>query len=234
MSEKDLLGKAIARYLTKNFVKWFSIGFGAALILGTVIGVSFYYGFNPLTDHDPDPDIPFSTRLAEEIASEIPNVVHVIITGNATQAIHERLSWAIIDQEGDNTSYSWNVTAYVMFPADAINFLLSTAEVNEIGTGLVTSITNTERVGTFGVAPYGEDPEPPNMKWSTELYLANYTVILLFIDMEGLILFQTSTWQGDYNIDDTDMQGSAVLLPESAFDDYIQVLKDLFTPHLQI
>jgi len=236
MSKENFLGKVVSRYLTRNFLKWFAIGLGAAMILGTIVGVSVYFGTNTPAGPDPDldPEISFTTRLAEEIESEIPNIVHVEIVGNATQAIHERLIWATIDQIGGSSDYSWNVTAYVMFPDDVIEFILSTSEVDQIGIGLVTSINNTERVGTYGEEPYGDQDEIPNLKWVTELYLENGTVIFLYVNMEGLILYQITTWEGDFQAVNYNMIGSDVLLPESAFDNYIQSLKDLFTPYLEI
>lgn len=234
MSKENSLGKVVSRYLTRNFWKWFAIGLGASIVLGTVVGVSVYFGTNTPAGPDPDPEISFTTRLVEEIESEIPNIVHVEIVGNATQAIHERLIWATIDQIGDSSDYSWNVTTYVMFPDDVIEFVLSTSEVDQIGAGLFTSINNTERAGTYGEEPYSSQDELPDLKWVTELYLENGTVIFLFVNMDGLILYQTTTWEGNFQAVNMNMIGADVLIPESAFDNYIQSLKDLFTPYLEI
>ncbi|MBY9000258.1 MAG: hypothetical protein KGD64_05035 [Candidatus Heimdallarchaeota archaeon] len=234
MSKENFLGKVVSRYLTRNFWKWFAIGIGTAMVLGTVVGVSVYFGTYTPIGPDPDPETSFTTRLGEEMESEIPNVVHIEIIGNATQAIHERLIWATIDQLGDSSSYSWNVSAQVMFPDEVIIFELSTAEVNQIGTGLATSINNTEKDGVYGEDPYGSQDELPNLKWVTELYLENGTVIFLYVNMEGLILYQTTTWEGNFQAVNMNMIGADVLLPESAFDTYIQSLKDIFTPYLAI
>ena len=233
MSKENLMGRIVSRYLTRSFLKWFALGIGVAVMLGTVVGFSIYYGMDSDTVTDPDNGVDLTTRLAEEVGAEIPNVVHVEIIGNATQAIHERLIWATVDQLGDSSDYSWNVTAYCMFPTDIVDFVLSQSEVDTIASGLVTSIENTEKLGIFGEEPYPAEGDLADLKWVTELYLANFTVIYLYINMDGLILFQTSTWEGDFQ-GNQNLIGAYVLSPESAFDSYIQVLKDLFTPHLAV
>ncbi len=231
MSKENSLGKLLSKYWKRSFIKGLAIGIGAAIVVGTVVGVSIY--FSNITPNIPEPNngIPYSTKLAEEIQDEISNVVHVEIIGNATAAIHERLIYSSIERIGDNITYTWNVTAFAMFPNEEVNFVLSTNDVNQIAQGLFESINNTEKVGTYGQDPYPAEGEMPNLKWVTELYLANNTVIFLYINMEGLILFKTTTWYGDFDYD-ANMIGADVLLPESAFDDYIQVLKNLYTPYL--
>ena len=235
MSKENILGRTIRRYLQNNLIKGLAIGIGAAIVIGTAVGLGVYYGviYTPEPGPGPGPGLPFSTNLAVEVQNNIPNVVHVEIVGNATAAIHERLIWGIIDRIGDNQTYTWNVTTYAIFPPDVVNFVLSTFEINQIAGGLFDSINNTERVGTYGVEPYPAVGETPNLKWVTELYLENSTVIFLYINMEGLILYQSTTWYGNFQYD-ANMIGADVLIPESAFDDYIQVLKDLFSPHLDL
>jgi len=239
MSKENLLGRTIGRYLRNNLAKGLAIGIGAALLVGTAVGLGVYYGviYTPEPDPgpgpEPEPELPFSTSLATEVQENIPNVVHLEIIGNGTAAIHERLIWGVVDRIGDNITYSWNVTAYAFFPSDIVNFVLSTNEVNLIAGGLFDSINNTERVGTYGEEPYPAVGELPNLKWVTEIYLENSTVIFLYINMEGLILYQSSTWYDDYQYD-ANMTGADVLVPESAFDDYVLVLQDLFSPHLDL
>ncbi len=236
MSKENLFSRTIARYLRNNFVKGLAIGISAAIVIGTVVGVSIYFSLPPAVP-DPNgngdsPEIPFSTNLAQEIQGAIPNVVYAEIIGNATAAIHPRLIWSWMERIGDNISYTWNVTAEAMFPNEEVNFVLSGNEVGQIAQVLFDSINNTEKVGVYGEDPYPAVGEMPDLKWVTVLCLENTTTIFLYINMEGLILFQTGTWYGDYQYDGN-MIGADVLLPESAFDDYVQVMSDLYTPYLE-
>ncbi len=238
MSKENILGRTIGKYLRNNLVKGLAIGIGAAIIVGTAVGLGVYYGViytpeGPGPGPGPEPELPFSTSLAAEVQGNIPNVVHLEIIGNGTASIHERLIWGVVDRIGDNITYSWNVTAYTIFPVDQINFVLSTNEVNQIAGGLFDSINNTERVGTYGEEPYPSVGELPDLKWVTEIYLENSTVIFLYINMEGLVLYKSSTWYDDFQYD-ANMIGADVLVPESAFDDYILVLQNLFSPHLDL
>lgn len=229
MSDEKILSKAISKSLKGSYIKWLAIGFGIAVVTGGIVGIGVYFGIQDPTTPNPEVD-PFSTQLAESVYALISNVVHVEIIGNASAQINDRLISATFDRIGDNVTYAWNVTAYAIFPSEVINFVLNTNQVNQIGQGLLESINNTERVGTYGVEPYPAVGETPNMKWVTELYLENSTVIYLYIDMENLILFQTETWSGDY-IAEQNMLGAAVLEPESAFDNYVSVLSALFAPY---
>ncbi|MFW9851898.1 MAG: hypothetical protein ACFFDS_03085 [Candidatus Thorarchaeota archaeon] len=231
MSKENSLVNLLSKYWKRSFIKGLAIGIGAAIVIGTVVGVSIYFSNIGPNIPEPNNGVPFSTRLAEEIQSEISNVVHVEIIGNGTAAIHERLIYSTIERIGDNITYTWNVTAHTIDPIDEVVFELATNEVNQIAQGLFDSINNTDKVGTYGQDPYPAVGEMPNLKWVTELYLANNTVIFLYINMESLILFKTTTWYGDFNYD-ANMLGADVLIPESAFDDYIQVLQDLYTPYM--
>ena len=233
MSKENLFSRTIARYLRNNFVKGLAIGISAAIVIGTIVGVSIHFSLPPAIP-DPDgngPEVPFSTHLAGEIQSAIPNVVYAEIIGNATAAIHPRLIWSWMERIGDNISYTWNVTAEAMFPSEEINFELSINEVGQIAQVLFNSINNTEKVGVYGQDPYPAEGEMPDLKWVTVLCLENTTALFLYINMEGLILFKSSTWSGNYEYE-ANMIGADVLLPESAFEDYVQVLRDLYTPHL--
>lgn len=231
MSKENSLGKLLSKYWQRSFIKGLAIGIGAAVVIGTVVGVSIYFKNTNPDIPEPNNGVPFTTRLAEEIQNEISNVVHVEIIGNGTAAIHEKLIYSTIERVGDNITYTWNVTAFTIDPITEVNFVISTNDVNQIAQGLFDSINNTEKVGTYGQDPYPAVGEMPNLKWVTELYLANNTVILLYINMEDLILFKTTTWYGDFDYD-ANMIGADVLIPESAFDEYIQVLKDMYTPQL--
>ncbi len=234
MSKENIFSRTIARYMRNNFVKGLAIGIGAAIVIGTVVGVSIYFGTISVPEpngNGNEPKLPYSTNLAQEIQKAIPNVVHVEIIGNATAAIHPNLIWAWMDRIGDNVTYSWNVTAQIMLPPFEIEFVLSSGEVGQIAQGLFDSINNTEKVGVYGQDPYPAVGEMPNLKWVTELYLQNSSVYFLYINMEGLILFQSTTWYGNYQYD-ANMIGADVLLPESAFDDYVEVLQNLFTLHM--
>ena len=231
MSKENSLGKLLSKYWQRSFIKGLAIGIGAALVIGTVVGVSIYFSNVNPDIPEPNNGAPFSTKLAKEIQDEISNVIHVEIIGNGTAAIHERLIYSTIDRIGDNITYTWDVTAFTIDPIDEVNFVLSTNDINQIAQGLFDSINNTDKDGTYGQDPYPAVGEMPNLKWVTELYLENSTVIFLYINMEGLILFKTTTWYDDFNYD-ANMIGADVLVPESAFDDYIQVLKNLYTPYM--
>jgi len=229
MSDEKTLSKAIAGSLKGSFIKWLAIGFGIAVVTGGIVGIGVYFGIQDPTTPNPEVD-PFSTQLAESVYALISNIVHVEIIGNATAQINSRMISATFDRVGDNVTYSWDVTGYAINPEEEVNFVLSTNQVNEIGQGLLESINNTEKVGIWGVGPYQSGGEQPNMKWATELYLENSTVIYLYINMESLILFHSTTWTGDYQAD-VNMIGGTVLEPESAFDEYISVLSTLFAPY---
>ena len=183
------------------------------------------------TPPDVDNDTGFSTMLAESVSSSIPNVVHMEIIGNGTAQINSRLIWAYFDRIGDSISYEWNVSADAFDPEEEVNFILSKSQVDEIAVSLFDSINKTSRVGTYGQEPYTDNQYQASLKFVTEIYFENNTVIFLFVDLDGLVLFKSSTWHGDYQYDQN-LLGAAVLIPESAFDDYITVLSNLFAPHL--
>jgi hypothetical protein len=234
MSKENIFSRTIARYLRNNFVKGLSIGISAAIVVGTIVGVSIYFSLPPAVP-DPNgngPEVPFSTNLAYEIQSIIPEVVHVELIGNGTASIHPNLISAEIDRIGDNITYTWDVNAFSIALMDYVNFEFSQSEVNQIAQGLFDSINNTERVGTYGEDPYPSTGYLADLKWVTEIYLANYTVIFLYINQDGLILFQSTTWSGDFDAMQN-MIGADVLVPESAFDDYVGVLQTLFTPYME-
>ena len=240
MSKENILGRTIGKYLRNNLVKGLAIGIGAAILVGTAVGLGVYYGViytpevpGPEPGPEPEPELPFSSRLAAEVQENIPNVVHLEVIGNGTASIHERLIWGIVDRIGDNITYSWNVTAYTIFPSGTVNFVLSQSDIDQIAGGLFDSLNNTERVGTYGEDPYPAVDYLADLKWVTELFLENSTVILLYINLDGLICHKSTTWYGDYDYDEN-LIGADVLVPESAFDDYVQVLQDLFSPHLNL
>ena len=114
---------------------------------------------------------------------------------------------------------------------DFVIFEFSQNEVNQIAQGLFDSINNTERVGTYGEDPYPGTGDLANIKWVTEIYLANHTAIFLYINEDNLILYQSTEWTGEFDAMQN-LIGADVLIPESAFDDYVQVLQNLFTPYM--
>jgi hypothetical protein len=231
MSDEKVLSNTISKSLKGSFIKWLAIGFGIAIVTGGIVGIGVYFG---MPDTSP-PEVPdngsFSTRLAEAVSSSIPNVEHMVILGNGTADIHSRLGYATFDRIGDSSIYEWNVTAFAMFPPEDVNFILSQSQVGEIAGGLFDSINKTSRVGTYGEDPYPSDIYLASLKFVTEIFFENNTMIFLFMDMDGLTLFKSTSWYGDYQYDQN-LLGSHVLVPESAFDDYITVLSNLFTPHL--
>ncbi|MHA1952778.1 MAG: hypothetical protein ACXAAM_03555 [Candidatus Heimdallarchaeaceae archaeon] len=232
MSKENIFSRTIARYFRNNFVKGLAIGISAAIVIGTVVGVSIYFGTISVPEpNGNEPELPFSTNLAQEIQSVIPEVVHVELIGNATASIHPNLIWAEMNRLGDNITYSWNVSAFSIALMDFVIFEFSQNEVNQIAQGLFDSINNTERVGTYGEDPYPGTGDLANIKWVTEIYLANHTAIFLYINEDNLILYQSTEWTGEFNAMQN-LIGADVLVPESAFDDYVQVLQNLFTPYM--
>ena len=227
MSNEKLIGKAVSKGLRGSFMKWFAIGLGAAIVIGSVVGVSVYF---TLPDGGTDePTTTYTGRLASEIQEAIPEVVYMEIIGNASQAIDDRMIGSTFERVGTSEDYYWNTTAYLMFPTEIINFSISKEEVEGIAQAMFDSIIATERLGTWG-----EDPYPvellPDMKWVTELYLENGTAIYLYVNMDSLVLYQTTTWTGDYEAN-MNMIGAAVLSPESAFNAYVDAMSALFEPH---
>ncbi|MCG3219960.1 MAG: hypothetical protein H7641_01140 [Candidatus Heimdallarchaeota archaeon] len=237
MSKENTLSKIIARSLRNNFVKGLAIGISAAVVIGIVVGVSIHYGTPKVPEpngngNGNEPEVPFSTNLAQEIQSVIPDVVHVELIGNGTSSIHPNLISAEMNRLGDNITYSWNVSAFSIALLDYVIFEFSQNEVNQIAQGLFDSINNTERVGTYGEDPYPGTGDFADLKWVTEIYLENHTAIFLYINQDGLILYQSTEWTGDFSVVHN-LIGADVLIPESAFDDYVQVLHNLFTPHME-
>ncbi|NPD90161.1 MAG: hypothetical protein HGN29_15730 [Asgard group archaeon] len=233
MSKENIFSKTIARYMRNNFVKGLAIGISSAIVIGTVVGVSIYFGTLQVSEPNGNgSEIPFSTNLAQEIQSVIPDVVHVEILGNGTASIHPNLISAEINRLGDNITYSWSVSAFSIALLDFVSFEFSQSEVNQIAQGLFDSINNTERVGTYGEDPYPGTGDLASIKWVTEIYLANHTAIFLYINQDSLILYKSTEWTGDFDAMQN-LIGADVLLPESAFDDYVQVLQDLFTPYME-
>ena len=230
MSDKKILSKAITGSLKGSFMKWLAIGIGIAVVTGGIVGIGVYFGMKDTTPPDVNDDTGFSTRLAESVSSSIPNVVHMEIIGNGTAQINSRLIWAYYDRIGDSISYEWNVSADAIDPSEEVNFILSKSQVDEIAVGLFDSINKTSRVGTYGQEPYPSDQYHASLKFVTEIYFENNTVIFLFVDLDGLVLFKSSTWHDDYQYNQN-LLGAAVLIPESAFDDYITVLSNLFAPY---
>jgi hypothetical protein len=236
MSKDNKLRQVIAQSLRNNFVKGLAIGISAAIVVGIVVGVSLHYGIPPVTEPDGNgngngTELPFSARLAIEIQSIIPDVVHVELLGNATASIHPNLISAEMNRIGDNVTYTWNVSAFSIALLDYVNFTFSQSDVNLIAQGLFDSINNTERVGTYGEDPYPGTGDLADIKWVTEIYLENHTAVFLYINQDGLILYQTTEWTGDFSAMQN-LIGAAVLVPESAFDDYVEVLQDLFESHM--
>ena len=233
MSNEKSIGKAVSKGLRGSFMKWFAIGLGAAIVIGSVVGVSVYFTLPDSGGPGENPGS-YTSRLASEIQGLIPEVVYMQIIGNASQAIDDRMTWSHFEREGTSEDYYWNATAYLMFPDEVVNFNISQEDVEGIAQSMFDSISVTEHLGTWGVAPYEDDGYPPDMKWATEMFLENGTVVILFINMESLILYQTSTWTlvgDDYMVDNSNMIGSAVLSPESAFDTYVDEMSALFEPH---
>ena len=230
MSEEKLLGKTISKGLKGSFLKWFAIGLGAAIVVGSVVGVSVY--FTLPNNHTPNNggSEPFSSRLATSIRSAIPNVLYMEIGGNASGFIDDRMIWSSFERVGTTEDYYWNTSATLIDPYEEINFIITKEEVEEIAQAMFDSINNTERLGTWGLPPYEGLGDLPNMKWVTEIYLENGTAIFLYVNMESLILFQSTTWTGNF-VADMNMIGAAVLSPESAFNDYVLAMAELFAPY---
>ena len=198
MSDEKILSKAISRNLKGSFIKWLAIGLGIAVVTGGIVGIGIYFGMPDAHPPDIDDDTGFSTMLAESVSSSIPNVVHLEIIGNGTTQINDRLIWAYIDRIGDNFTYNWNVSANAINPEEEINFILSKSQVDEIAVGLFESINKTSRVGTYGQDPYPSEGETPSLKFVTEIYFENNTVIFLYVNLEGLVLYKSLTWYDDF------------------------------------
>ncbi len=231
MSKENLIGKTISKGLRGSFMKWFAIGLGAAIVIGSVVGVSVYFTLPDGNGPDDGPSEPYSNRLATELLGQIPNVLYMEIGGNASQTIDDRMIWSTFERIGTSEDYYWNATASLIDPSEEIIFIVSKEEVGEIALAMFDSINNTEYLGTWGEDPYDGLGDLPNMKWVTELYLENGTAIFLYVNMESLVLFQTTTWTGNFEIDNSSMYGAAVLSPESAFSVYVDKMAEIFEPH---
>ena len=220
--------------MEKKWIISASIGFGILIIAGAITGITLY--LNNQKNPEPRGEEDYVDLLAQELQSIIPEIDHLEILGNATSAIHERLIWATIEQKGDSSSFTWNVTAFTLdfdenmtaIPGTT-NFELSIAEINKISQGLFDAITNTTKVGTYGVTPYDHETmyDLGNILWGIQIYLVNTTVIQLLI-LESDLVFVTM-WTGD-----TNMIGADILEPASAFEHLRAALETAFTPYLDV
>ncbi len=220
--------------MEKKWIITTSIVFGILIIAGAITGITLYLS----NQNDPEPhgEEDYVVLLAQELQSIIPEIDHLEILGNATSAIHERLIWAAIEQEGDSSTFTWNVTAFTLdfdenmtaIPGTT-NFELGIDEINQISQGLFDAITNTTKVGTYGVAPYDYETMGylANVLWGINIYLVNTTVIQLLI-LEDNLVFVT-TWTGDIN-----MGGADILEPVSAFEHLRAALETVFSPYLDV
>ncbi len=220
--------------MEKKWIITTSIVFGILIIAGAITGITLYLS----NQNDPEPhgEEDYVVLLAQELQSIIPEIDHLEILGNATSAIHERLIWAAIEQEGDSSAFTWNVTAFTLdfdenmtaIPGTT-NFELGIDEINQISQGIFDAITNTTKVGTYGVAPYDYETMGylANVLWGINIYLVNTTVIQLLI-LEDNLVFVT-TWTGDIN-----MGGADILEPVSAFEHLRAALETVFSPYLDV
>lgn len=220
--------------MEKKWIITTTIVFGILIIAGAITGITLY--LSNQNDPEPNGEEDYVVLLAQELQSIIPEIDHLEILGNATSAIHERLIWAAIEQEGDSSDFTWNVTAFTLdfdenmtaIPGTT-NFELGIAEINQISLGLFDAITNTTKVGTYGVAPYDYETMGylGNVLWGINIYLVNTTVIQLLI-LEDDLVFVT-TWTGD-----TNMIGADILEPVSAFEHLRAALETVFSPYLDV
>jgi len=98
--------------MEKKWIITTTIVFGILIIAGAITGITLY--LSNQNNSDPNGEEDYVVLLAQELQSIIPEIDHLEILGNATSAIHERLIWAAIEQEGDSSSFTWNVTAYTL------------------------------------------------------------------------------------------------------------------------
>lgn len=228
MSSEKLLGNALSKLLRNSFMKWFAIGLGAAVVVGSIVGVSVYFSIT-------GPNVPnnggsFPERLANSMRDSFPDILHMQIGGNASGYIDSRMIWSEFYREGTSENYVWNATAQLLFPSEEINFVVNKSDVEGIAQAMYDSIRACEFAGIWGQPPYELGEDLPNMKYVTELYFENGTAAFLYVNMGGLVLYQTTTWTGNFNAN-MNMIGSSVLTPESAFESYVTVMAALFEPY---
>ena len=162
MSNEKLLNKSITNLLRNSFMKWFAIGLGTAVVLGSVVGVSIYF---TLPDGPgPDNGGVFTDRLSESLRGSFPDILHMQIGGNASGYIDSRIIWSYFDRVGTSEDYTWDATAQLMFPTEEINFSVNKTDVEGIAQSLYDSIRLCDHVGIWGEAPYESTNELPNMK----------------------------------------------------------------------
>ncbi|GAH14563.1 unnamed protein product, partial [marine sediment metagenome] len=146
---KKTFYNVISNNLRRDFVKGIAIGIMGAIVLGSVVGITLHFS---LDDNIPDNEPSYTTALGMTIRDLIPEVVHVDIVGNGTIAIHPRLIWSTMDKFEESELLIWNVTAYTL--EEEIEFSIYEQDINNIAESLFTSISNTTKVGTYGVPPY--------------------------------------------------------------------------------
>ncbi len=230
--KKKTFYNIISNNLRRDFIKGIAIGIMGAIVLGSVVGITLHFS---LDDNIPDNDSSYTTALGMAIRDLIPEVVHVEIVGNGTIAIHSRLIWATMDRVEESELLTWNVSAQTLDFVNGTpvggetNFIIYEPDITNIAESLFTSVSNTTKIGTYGVAPYDYETMgyTANIYWGIQLYLANTTVIQLLILEDGLIF--VTRWTGD-----TNMIGADILEPESAFNDLLSTLQIIFAPHLDV
>ena len=232
-SKTTVLNKQIRKHLLKNFSKWFLVGSFSVLVISSGF-LAYKLSLSPDTNQNGA-----MVNYAQALQQSIPEAVFIEIIGNATSAIHESLMDARIYRTNPYPDLTWNVTANILKfdnEGDAyleeVSFTLNSYVINEIGQNLFESLNNTVILGHYGEEPYNDDiTYNTNIKWGLRFFLENNTIIELIVLENGLVVYGKGYWVTFSNYS-TNMIGAMIIGPESAFDNTIRILREIFEENI--
>ncbi|MHA1316618.1 MAG: right-handed parallel beta-helix repeat-containing protein [Candidatus Heimdallarchaeum aukensis] len=228
------LNKQIRKHLVKNFSKWFIVGSISVLVIS-----SGFLAYKLSVSPDNTNQNGAMVKYAQALQQSIPEAVYIEIIGNATSAIHESLMDAHIYRISPYPDLTWEVTANILKFDDEgrayleeISFTLDSYVIDEIGQNLFESLNNTVILGHYGEKPYNdEDTYNINIKWGLRFFLENTTIIELIVLENGLVVYAKGYWVTFSNYS-TNMIGALIIGPESAFDNTIRILREIFEENI--
>ena len=88
-------------------------------------------------------------------------------------------------------------------------------------------------MGYYGEKPYNDaNTYNVNIKWGLRFFLENTTIIELTVLENGLVVYGKGYWVS-FSEFSTNMIGALIIGPESAFDNTVQTLKEIFEENIK-
>ncbi|MHA1868814.1 MAG: right-handed parallel beta-helix repeat-containing protein [Candidatus Heimdallarchaeaceae archaeon] len=228
------LNKQIKKQLVKSFSKWFIVGSFSVLLISSGF-LAYKFSFSPDNNNSN-----IIVNYAQALQQSIPEAVYIEIIGNATSAIHEDLINAFIERISPYPDLAWKVTANVLkFDNEGrdylqeVTFNLNSSVITEISQNLFESLNNTEILGYYGEKPYNDaNTYNVNIKWGLRFFLENTTIIELTVLENGLVVYGKGYWVS-FSEFSTNMIGALIIGPETAFDNTVQTLREIFEENIK-